>query len=62
MTMDTKSLEDARAYSPPASQDEGTVRTKWQDAFWELKYMLTTRDGWMGDYVRFGLISGMYLG
>ncbi|KAL1594675.1 hypothetical protein SLS59_008725 [Nothophoma quercina] len=50
MTMDTKSLEDARAYSPPASQDEGTVRTKWQDAFWELKYMLTTRDGWVGDY------------
>lgn len=44
--------EDTNAYLPSTSQEEGTVTTRWQDAFAELKYMLTTKDGWIGDYVR----------
>lgn len=36
-------------YSPSISN--GTVGTRWQEIFAELKYTFTTKDGWIGDYV-----------
>ena len=47
--MDVKSPEDTNLRS--ISHDEGTVLMKWREGLAELKYMLTTRDGWIGDYV-----------
>jgi hypothetical protein len=35
---------------------EGTVQTSWQARMEELKYTFTTKDGWIGDYVRFDLV------
>ena len=50
MESDTKGAE-AVDYTPSVSQ--GTATTKWQDALAELKYMLFTKDGLIGDYVRY---------
>jgi hypothetical protein len=49
--MDAKSPEDTNSRS--ISHEEGVVSTRWKDTFAELKYMLTTKDGWIGDYVRY---------
>ncbi|KAF3040060.1 hypothetical protein E8E12_003175 [Didymella heteroderae] len=46
--MDSKLPEDTN--SRPISQEEGIVSTRWKDTFAEVKYMLTTKDGWIGDY------------
>ena len=51
--MDAKSSEDTNSQS--ISHEEGVVSTRWNDTFAELKYMLTTKDGWIGDYVRYDL-------
>ena len=47
----SKYAEETGQYSPAASQETGTVTTKWQDTLAEIKYAFTTRDGWIGDYV-----------
>jgi hypothetical protein len=44
-------LPEAETTAYPTSLSQGTVTTKWQDALAELKYMLLTKDGWIGDYV-----------
>ncbi|KAF1925360.1 purine permease [Didymella exigua CBS 183.55] len=46
--MDNKSPEDTNSRS--ISQVEGVVLTQWKNTFAELRYMLTTKDGWIGDY------------
>jgi len=33
------------------SLGQGTVTAKWQGVLAECKYMLLTKDGWIGDYV-----------
>ncbi|KAH6638454.1 purine permease [Boeremia exigua] len=55
--MDSKTPEDQHTYSPTSTQEEGTVTTKWQGHLAELKYMLTTKDGWVGDYDYLYLIT-----
>lgn len=49
--MDSKLPEDTNSRS--ISQEEGVMSTGWKDTLVELKYMLTTKDGWIGDYVRY---------
>jgi hypothetical protein len=49
--MDAKSPEDTNSRS--ISHEEGVVSTRWKDNFAELRYTLTTKDGWIGDYVRY---------
>lgn len=49
--MDAKSPEDTSSRS--ISHEEGVVSTRWRDTFAELKDMLTTKDGWIGDYARY---------
>ncbi|KAJ4382565.1 hypothetical protein N0V86_001787 [Didymella sp. IMI 355093] len=46
--MDSKSPEDANSRS--INQEEGVVSIRWRDTLAELRYMLTTKDGWIGDY------------
>ncbi|KAJ4404380.1 hypothetical protein N0V91_005901 [Didymella pomorum] len=46
--MDAKSPEDTNSRS--ISHEEGVVSTRWKDNFAELRYTLTTKDGWIGDY------------
>lgn len=49
--MDAKSPEDTNSRS--ISHEEGVVSAPWKNIFAELRYMLTTKDGWIGDYVRY---------
>lgn len=57
--MDSKSPEDTNSRS--ISQEEGAVSTRWQDTLAELRYMLTTKDGWIGDYVRFFTCASLFV-
>lgn len=43
--------KETGSYSLPTSHETGTVTTKWQDTFAEIKHAFTTREGWIGDYV-----------
>lgn len=52
--METKTPEDTNSQS--VSQEEGAVSAQWRRTFAELRYMLTTKDGWIGDYVSLFLL------
>lgn len=59
--MDTKSPEDTDyTDSPSIRQEDGAVSPRWKDILAELKYMLTTKDGWIGDYVRYSELTSHF--
>lgn len=47
--MEAKSPEHTNSQS--ISHEEGITSTRWEETLAELRYMLTTKDGWIGDYV-----------